>query len=393
MRQNMKRLFVFLFAIILLLCSCTTEMPNNSNNEQWDVIDEELFTLSESLLCNPYNRVFRNMPGMVLYSDPCQLYYINKTTGEKHLFCFDPLCDHVDESCVVNSNSYALYYLWSPADGCLYASQFDMNTGGNDGNFYRINTNTQEQELVIQGNGNEFRYMYANEDYFYFTRALKDGGFEILRYDPIKEKTLTMSPPDGRLFCDLFVSGDTILASFMDDSQLYLTDADFTSYTKTELDSMMLTYMDGTTVYAAVDSDGKSTGYLNTARELFRYDLLTQTKETILSVEDVALATIGFDGKYIYYRLNPLKEGSDSQAAEYGDILYRISVDGGEGEPLINFSMEHTGLDYELYAYMVCCYDGVIYCNIRSETRGISVDEVGTITQDEDGVWVFQTIE
>lgn len=397
----MKHIIICLLILIVFLSSCATEMPGafpqepNTGEEdiavtEPDIIDASLFDAADNLICNPYNRVFRNIPGMVLHTARAygdRLFYINKKTDEQRIFCFDPLCDHQD--CVASVSPYAQYYLWSPADNCMYATGYDMMTGGNDGHLYRIDMTTQESVLVVEGNGNEWRQMFANEEYIYLSRALKDGGFEILRYDPLSKRLETMSPPQGRIFSDLKVSGNTILVSFMDEPLSYLTDCDFASYAPTALNSRVL-YLDGMVAYIASDEQELDVGRVNTARHLDRYDLNTGERTRLLSVDGVIFDPVGFDGDYVYYLLNPLKEGTNDRMEEYGDILYRISVNGGEGEPLVNFDMKYTGLKYEVYVYETCCYNGLIYCNVKSESREYSAEHFGTITQNADGVWIFQ---
>ncbi len=396
-------MLILALSLSLTLCACAREMPQAFPNDahageeailvtEPDVIDSSLFDVAENLICNPYHRVFRNIPGMVLHTNRAygdRLFYINKKTGESRLFCFDPLCDH--QSCMATINPYAQYYVWSSADGCLYAAGYDVMTGGNDGCLYRIDTTTQESALVITGNGNEWRQMLANEQYIFLLRAQKDGSLEILRFDPIGKRCDTISPPDGKAFSDLMVSGNTCLVSFMDEPTSYLTDCDFAAYTPTALSSRVI-YLDGATAYVASDEQGHDVGRVNTARCLDRYDLNTGTRTRLLSVDGAAFDPVGFDGSYIYYLLNPLKEGTADRLEEYGDILYRISVMGGEGEPLVNFDQEHTGLNGELYVYEACCYDGVIYCNVRSESREDAAAPFGTITQNADGSWVFQAV-
>ncbi len=225
-------------ATFLILCLALSFFSCSDTKNKFPVINESLYDAADSLVfCR--ERVFRNMPGMVLYTNHNRLSFMNKETEKSYLYCFDPLCDHGD-NCITNTNPYTLYYYWSMIDDCLYATMFNLETAGNDGNFYRIDPNTQEMERVFQGNGNEFFTIYVNEQYFFFERALKDGG---------------------------------------------------------------------------------------------------------------------------------------------------------ESEPMIDFSGSHTGQEYDMYAYAAACYDGVIYCNLRSDNSSESVDVFGIITQGDDGVWVYRSVE
>lgn len=334
------------------------------------------------------------MPGMVLYTNHNRLSFINKETGKSYLYCFDPLCDHGD-NCITNTNPYTLYYYWSMIDDCLYATQFNLETAGNDGNFYRIDPNTQEMEQVFHGNGNEFFTIYVNEQYFFFERALKDGGYEIIQFDPMTEKATTMTPPQGKTFSMLYVAGDTILVGFMDEPYVYVTNDEFVVYQNTTLVGSDIDYIDGSNVYSVTRKETSSDA---TARNtmLTRYNLKTKEKKVLLAVDDDTsfIATIAFDGNYIYYRLNTYTPTADGHWKRHrGTLLYRISVDGGESEPMIDFSGAHTGLEYDMYAYAAACYDGVIYCNLSSDNSPESVDIFGTITQGDDGVWVYQNVE
>ena len=383
-----------LLAAWLILTSCAKEMPPSVQEDPDtdiadnspiapDEIDHAAFTESEHWLHNSYSRVFRNLPGMIMFTDGGELCYINKRTGRQFSFCYDPLCD--GESCIAHANPLAIYYVWSPVDGCLYASQYDLTTAGNDGLLYRLDFSSQEQKMVMMGNGNEIRYLAANKSHIFMLRMQKEGGCEILRYDPIKIVTDIIAPPQGKIFNNLHVSGDIILVWFQDDPYAYLTDSSFSTYEKTELSNII--YMDGAKVYYATDHSGMSVGRLISARNLYQYDLSTKETKHLLSSDNAALDPVGFDGAYVYYLLNPLREDDPRQIAEYGDILHRISVNGGESEALIHFDQEQTGLAYELYAYEACCYDGVICCNVKSETRGTSVDEIWTLSRAADGTW------
>ncbi len=390
-KRKLYRHLIFIFLItVCLLCSCTQELPDHSDKESTDVIDRTLFTHSEALLYKARSRVFRNLPGQVLFTtNQMELHYVNKNTGVAHSFCYDPLCD--GESCLAHTNPFARHYIWCPADDCLYATQLDPYTMGNDGNLYRIDLFTQEQEMVLLGNGNEIRSIGANDSYLFLLRYKQDGGFELVRYDPIHEEQTIIQAPDGKDFFEVCVSGDTLLVTFQDEPYAYWTDSSCHNYQKTELTDVV--YMDQVLIYLLTDNTDQSVGLTNAARHLDRYNLLTGETTRLLSVAHTVLEPVGFDGKYVYYILNPLNPIEPTQVLSHGTLLYRVPIIGGESEPLVDFGKEHTELPYDLYVYEVCCYDGVIYCNVKSDKSDNSVDDFGIITQGDDGVWVYRSVE
>ena len=407
----MKKIIVCVMAIILLVSSYSraSEMPPQNDQQYHDflaeesvAIDDTLYTASESRVWSFRQPLFVNLPGMVLLNDQethhggIHLNYINKRNVKEYYFCFDALCDHND--CFGGYGGdfhYVEHWVWSDADQHLYATALlpsDISViDQSDGNLYRIDMTTQEYTRVYEGNGNPFRSLYANDQYIYMTRLHTSGYTEIVRFDPIGQKAKTMSPPSGRQFSTLIVSGDTILVSFTDDYlQMYRTDTAFTDFEAVDLPLQPL-YVDGQCVIFTQDDTGTSVGWGASARSICVYDMETEKTSTVISYvgEDIGVRVVGYGSGYVYYLLNPLSGGT---FVHPGRILYRVSLSGGEAEPMVNFGMDDTGLEYELYVDMVCVYDGAIYCHLKTDSKSYFVDRYGVLAQNDDGLWTFSKL-
>ena len=407
----MKKIIVCVMAIILLVSSysCASVMPpqndqhdHNFSTEESVVIDDTLYTARESRVWSFRQPLFVNLPGMVLLNDQethhggIHLNYINKRNAKEYYFCFDALCNHND--CIGGYGGdfhYVEHWIWSDADQHLYATALlpsDISIiDKSDGNLYKIDIETQEYKQVYRGNGNPIRSLYANDRYIYLTRLHASGYTEIVRFDPIQQKAQTMSPPSEHQFSTLIVSGDTILVNFTNDYlQMYRTDDSFSAYEAVDIPLQPL-YVDGGNVIFAQDANGASVGWGASARSICVYDMETEQTSTVISYseEDISVRIVGYGGGYVYYLLNPLSGGT---SVHPGRILYRVSLSGGEAEPMVNFGMDYTELEYELYVDMVCVYDSTIYCHLKTDSKSYFVDRYGILTLEDDGFWTFSKL-
>ncbi|MBQ7338702.1 MAG: DUF5050 domain-containing protein [Clostridia bacterium] len=407
----MKKIYLLIFMMVFLcLSSCADAMPdeylvdNTEVEEEIDygIIDDSLYTPSESMVYSMRQPLFVNLPGMVLLNDQeahngaVHLTYVNKANTTEYFFCFDALCNHGD--CIGGYGGAFLFvenWIWFSGTQQLYATArppSELNLmASSDGNLYQIDIDTQEYQLVYRGNGSEILAIYANEKYIYLRRMNADGQMDIVRFHPKSGKAKTMVPPTGRKFSALIVSGDTILVNFTDEyGQMYQTDERFSYYEPIYV-PMQPIYMDQETVYYSESTTGISVGWGVSARSICSYNLDTKEKRNIFTYdgEDHCVRVVGYGGGYIYYLLNPLRGGT---YVHPGRILYRVPIEGGESEPMVNFGKDHTGLDYELFVDMVAVYDGTIYCHLKTDANGPFVDRYGTLTQDQDGVWAFRKL-
>ncbi|MBQ7338050.1 MAG: hypothetical protein IJW40_06305 [Clostridia bacterium] len=406
-----KRIIAFLAIIIgiSLFLSCAHEMPQDSGFEHSDEkiehaapIDRSIFTPEESMVYSYITPYFCNIPGMVLLNDQeahgggMHMSYVNKADLKEYFFCFDALCNHT--SCLFGYNGPLCYIenvIWSPSDGCLYATAIvsdPENRAPNDGVLYRVDMDTMVAKRVIDSNGEPLSRLYASESDIFVTRKLQTGGYEILRYHPQSGEVLSIQAPEGRAFKLLRVSGEVILVSFMDDPTLYQTDRNFSEYRATELPRKFL-YLDQNVVVSAASADGEPVVWETSARSIQTIRVDTGEIQTLLSYDDLNVRVVGYGGGYVYFILNPIAKEDETQVEHCGNILYRVSTDGGKAEPMIDFSAAHTGRADDLYVYWAACYDGVVYCNVRCDTPGKFVEMYGTITMSENGEWVFSTLK
>ena len=113
----MKKIFALFLAFALLcLTACNTkppvgtdgdgstapEAPENPGNWQDDLTDQFIYRRAAlvSLIELPSRIVFNPITGKIPYT--C---YYNKADGKAYIYCFDPLCDHSDHTCLANPDS------------------------------------------------------------------------------------------------------------------------------------------------------------------------------------------------------------------------------------------------------------------------------------------------
>ncbi|MBQ7338703.1 MAG: hypothetical protein IJW40_09670 [Clostridia bacterium] len=411
MKKHILRYAALLLAVLLLI-SCAASMPDeykidDSEEEMIDygIIDDSLYTPNESMVYSMRLTEFVNLPGMVLLNDQeahyggIHLSYVNKANVTEYYFCFDPLCNH--HYCMGGYGGdfkWVENWVWSVADDNVYATAEPPedvdSTAKSDGNLYCIDLDTQEYEMVYEGNGTPISQIYANEDYIFLSRQHKDGYHEIIRYDPIKKKAEKMTPLAGKQFASLMVSGDTILVIFNDNYRtIYQTNNNFSHFVATSLPLQPI-YIDQNMMYIAENVNGVSAGWDGSARSICRINIDTEEKETIITYagDEFSVCVVGYGGGYVYYLLNPIQAGTTTVVSAFGRILYRVPIEGGEPEPMVNFGKEHTGLKYDMNVDQVVVYDGTIYCHLKASNSGYFVDRYGTLTQDQDGVWTFQKL-
>ncbi|MBQ7338632.1 MAG: hypothetical protein IJW40_09310 [Clostridia bacterium] len=382
------------------------ELPQNGNTDVVNdveqqgenaVIDGTLFTPSDNEIVYAGIQYFSNLPGMVLVMDQnihwggAHLSYVNKANMKEYYFCFDPLCDHME--CPTGYAGFMIwpwYFVWSPASENLYALCADSkSTLRTDGALYRVDMYTQEIKQVVPTDGNKITAIYATNDHIYLKRERAESGINVIRFDPLTEKYETIAAPQGKIFWDFCISGETVLVRFIDESCICLTTLDFEEYTPISL--QRYDFIVGTTAYSTADFDGNYILDMASQRTICRYDLLSDEVKILTSFENAAVECVGCDGDYIYYILWSLADGDPEKVSQRETTLYRISVDGGEPEPMLDFCKENTGLRTDFYATHVQCFDGVLYAVLSQVVSDGLADIYGVISV-EDGQWRFDTL-
>ncbi|MBQ7338633.1 MAG: hypothetical protein IJW40_09315 [Clostridia bacterium] len=386
------------------VCSCADEMlpvePDmemvQEQKEEPMEIDDSLYMPSDNDIFYRGHSYFSNLPGMVLVMDQnihwggVHLSYINKANQKEYYFCYDSLCDHSEcDTGYAGMFVYPDYFVWSSVDQNLYALRGKDGTAhSSDGALYRFDLYTQEVEKVIPSNGNAFRSVYATDRYILLERYNGDSGKDIIRFDPLTDQYKSITPPQGRTFNSLYVAGETVLVAFIDDPYYYLTTTAFDEYQPTAMRTCI--YLKGTTAYGTADIDGNVVNTQQPHRVLYRQDLLTGEMTTLYTHENAGITTAGFDGEYIYFVLR--KEDEKNSGRSLCDtVLYRISVNGGEPEPMLDFCKENTGLRTDFYATQVRSFDGVLYVVLKQVVSDGLMDIYGVISV-EDGQWRFDTL-
>ena len=312
---------------------------------------------------------FLNAHGMVFIQDG-GLCYVNKASKVTSSFCMDALCEHEMGWCP------ALFFggmgelaksmrIYSPADGKLYGSRADALTfGSNDGNLYSMTVDTMESKRVFNGNGNELRFFQVQGDYVYVTRNRKDGGFEHIRYNVKTEKAEILTPPEGKIFSNLWVGNHYMIVKFWDEYRPYLVNEGFDTFEPLEgVDSFA--FVHGEYLYGADFNEDDTKSH-------YTYHIPTKEKHYFTSnVKDCGVfQTIG--GGYLYL------------LSQDSTCLYRILVTGENNQPELVYKT-NTGSDIR----GMKIFDKEIYISLNAPGDGeYSVVRYGNLVQSENG-WEF----
>lgn len=371
----MKRFLLFFLAILMLaLTSCANDMPlpdeDNPNHEDGKIdipsLDSSLYQYS-TLYQHLHN--FQNIPGALLVhvsENGSSLYCLDKSAGELRMFCFDPLCNH--SQCVSRLLPLTKMLVYQPYDGNIYGVPFEYGKKGGS-RLYCVDGNTQDIRCVWEGNGNviDSDFLYVYEQYLYFPVKRIDVGYDLFRYDVEQEEIEKMEPPSGKTFRYVFyISGDTFVATFTDDDAYYLTDMNFQRFKKTSCPRIY--YMNGEhtihILHGKRNQQSVSVG--------FGYHNLTSGQSYTILEQETPIYPAGFDGSYLYF----IEYEWDGTAYMLGDILYRISVDGGAAE----FVYDFDGTLRE-----VVSFEDTLYYYRKEYQDGKAVHIYGRLTQNDDG--------
>ena len=328
---------------ICLLCvamafsaiSCADEMPEMENSYldegdfgvyQEDVIDTTLYELSS---VGSYSRNMLNLPGMLLITDQekgATLYYINKATGKGHIFCFDPLCDHLN--CPASQIMMTLKCGYHPEDNALYYSIGRATRMGTE--LYRLDLETFESEVVWESDGNLLDPGFeVYGDYLLFGVQRTEGGRDFLKLDIESGKVLPIEPLPGKVFQSLAVVGEIAYATFTDGSTRYRLDASLNRYTEVDM-PVRGTYFDDNIRIGKLMGEEEIRGLAYGNIVGFEaYEMQTGKRWQVYKGE-VPLYHKGFDGEYVYY--TEYEKKGDSYVEN--PMLYRVSIQTGEVQEL-----------------------------------------------------------
>ena len=395
----MKNRWIALLLGLCCLCAGLTacadeeilppEQPNQAGRDETDdqgflervendvPIDTSLYDENDLCATAYGHDQFINMHGMVLFKDQDNYFpgnglcYVNKASKVASIFCVDALCDYELGWCTARFFGGMNMMTYSPADGKLYGSRADAVTyGSNDGNLYSMTVDTMETKKVFTGNGNELRFFQVQGDYVYVTRNLKDGGFEHIRYNVKTEKAEVLTPPEGKIFGNLWVGNRHMIVVFMDEFELYKVNEAFDTYEKLDSDSQIVPILHGDCIY-----DGTPVG--DDIFDYYTYNLVTGEKH-IFATNIAGLGVFQTVGDGYLYLLS-----QDSTC------LYRILVTGENNQPELVFDTKTMGS--ETYIRGTKYYDGDIYFSfyVKEESAVIGmITRFGNLIESENG-WEF----
>ncbi|MBR2621719.1 MAG: DUF5050 domain-containing protein [Clostridia bacterium] len=320
---------------------------------------------------------FINVHGMVLFKDQDNYFpgnglcYVNKASKVASIFCVDALCDYELGWCTARFFGGMSMMTYSPADGKLYGSRADAVTyGSNDGNLYSMTVDTMETKKVFTGNGNELRFFQVQGDYVYVTRNRKEGGFEHIRYNVKTEKAEILTPPEGKIFSNLWVGNRHMIVMFMDEFELYKVNEAFDTYEKLDSNVTGVSILHGDYIYGSDTLDDDTVNY-------FSYNIMTKEKHVFANnTEGLAGFHTVSDG-YLYLL-------DDNRTC-----LYRISIEGENNQPELVFDTTRLGEETQIRGMKR--FDGDIYFSfyVKEESAVIGkITRFGNLVRGENG-WEF----
>jgi hypothetical protein len=374
LKQSLLKILV-VFLLICTLESCAQEMPSPDGNSpsspnvssKVDEIDISKYQLSAVYQHSYY---FRNIPGALLVANQdhgAALYYVNKSSGDERIYCFDALCKHTN--CVARTLYQPRLLQYHPYDKNLYGIPPEHGKKGGS-RLYCIDGETQEMRCAWEGNGNviDTDYLCVSGQYLYFPVKRTEVGYDIVRYDVEKGKAEVMTPPDGKYFhYVMYISGDVFLVTFVDEANCYLTDEDFQKFTKTDYQNGFY-YMNGSDaisiLYDTRNGQHASVG--------FRYDNIKNGESYVVLEQQEPIHPTGFDGSYLYL----IEYFWQDSGYLLGNMLYRISIDGGN----VEFVYDFGGTLREVVSFE----DSLFYYRKEYE-NGSPVHIYGKLTEKSDG--------
>ncbi|MBQ7338695.1 MAG: hypothetical protein IJW40_09630 [Clostridia bacterium] len=318
---------------------------------------------------------FLNAHGMVFIQEG-ELCYVNKASKVTSSFCMDALCEHEMGWCPAvffggMSELAEGMRIYSPADGKLYGSRADATIfGSNDGNLYSMTVDTMESKKVFSGNGNELRFFQVQGDYVYVTRNLKDGGLEHIRYNVKTEKAEILTPPEGKIFSNLWVGNRHMIVMFMDEFELYKVNETFDTYEKLDSNITGINILHGDYIYNKEILEDGTVNY-------YSYHLLTKEKHVFATdIKGMGIFQTVSD-THLYLTDN-------NQRA-----LYRIALAGENNRPELVFHTATVGGNGRINGMKY--FDGEIYLSFEVGDGGIpsyAIPRCGNLVEGENG-WEF----
>ena len=409
----MKKLFALFLALALLFLTACNPAPPASSDGSGSSGNSSSDTPGNS----PYQIVDRNsnhlidIPSRIMFRNSQNFYY-NKADGKAYLYCFDPICNHADYTCLANPISFIEG--WGVTNTALINNRFYCMT--QYGKIYSFSFDGNDKKLEYDAGYDAdmlisksiWRTMIAYGSYIYIDSKEYESphtlrfNVETKTMEDLTEKTGNYIYPS--FFCNgtIYGTGDNTV---MVDA-FYKTDLDL--HTTERIETIPSDQYSGSLLIGYVYKERESINEQPRKIGISFYDMETG-KQRIVTKEDLGLdydpRFVAATEKYFYfYNPTPLDLGTVIVERPDGSQLtmkvqkmndgklYRMNLDG------TNIVCVYDNPDYELNDNMVIYEDRVVmqgqYVAIENGKKKVWGGPLQVAVINEDGTFgEFREVE
>ena len=347
----MKKLFAFFLAFALFcLSACNIAppagtsgnggvqgTPNTPSGENWqDAVKDRIVSSSLSHLID--------LPSRVIFGNPAgsRTYYYSKVDGKAYDYCFDPLCDHTDYTCLANPGGLFASF----ETGWTFNSTFFIN-----GRFYSTTMFGQIWSFAFDGSDKRIEY---------------DAGYDLEEIFQNGPRTNIWSTP-------AIVYGPYI---YINVEQIVHGDPHILRFNVETKEMEDLTEKTGNFIYPHYFYNGMIYGngdYAKTGDAFLKADLDLRTVE----VQETAFYADAYAGTVLVGPVYKERESIEEIPEQIGLFFYDIKT--GEQKVL---TKEELGL--EDYPFLVGATDEHFYFYIPT------IVNIGTVINNQGKEWTVQ---